>query len=308
MAHRSSPPSAGAHSGLHHDVLEWYDHHQRPLPWREPGTSAWAVLLSEVMSQQTPVARVIEPWRRWLRLWPTPADLAAASPAEVLREWGSLGYPRRALRLRETAIAVLQRHDGVIPSSIEDLRALPGIGEYSAAAVAVFAFQRRHPVVDVNVRRVLARAVGGLAEPAPSLNVAEKALAAEVLPLDPTMAPRWSVAVMELGALICTARRPRCERCPVSSRCAWQRAGRPPHDGPPRRGQAWEGTDRQARGRVMAVLRRQAGAGAEELAAIWPDPVQRGRVIASLIRDGLAEHGADGRLRLPGADSVEPGR
>src|SRR4051794_2660071 len=155
-------------SPLHAPVLDWYAAHARDLPWRAPGTGPWAVLVSEVMLQQTPVARVEPVWRAWLDRWPTPADLAAASPADVIRAWGKLGYPRRALRLREAAVAVTERHGGVVPAEVAALEALPGIGTYTARAVACFGYGQRQPVVDTNVRRVVARLVHGRAEAAPA--------------------------------------------------------------------------------------------------------------------------------------------
>nr|WP_180357581.1 A/G-specific adenine glycosylase [Streptomyces sp. NP160] len=276
-------------------VLRWYSSHARDLPWRHPGPPeqvAWPVLVSEVMLQQTPVARVEPVWRAWLERWPTPAALAADSAGEAVRAWGRLGYPRRALRLHAAAVAVVERHGGRVPSEQAELRALPGVGAYTAAAVGAFAFGQRVAVVDTNVRRVLARAVQGSAEPAPALTAAETALAVRVLPHAPPEEPRlparWSVAVMELGALVCTARAPRCGACPVADLCAWQRAGAPPDDGPARRGQAWHGTDRQVRGRLLALLREAPGPlDAAALSAAWDDDAQRERCLASLAADGL---------------------
>jgi A/G-specific adenine glycosylase len=285
---------------LHERVLGWYAEHARPLPWREPSCSPWGVLVSEVMSHQTPVARVEPVWREWMLRWPTPADLAAESPGEVVRAWGRLGYPRRALRLREAAVAIVERHAGVVPDAEDALRALPGVGAYTAAAVAAFAFGRRSVVVDTNVRRVLARVVQGREHAAPALTAAESALAASLVPDDPATAATWNVAVMELGALVCSARAPRCDACPVLDLCAWVAAGRPAHDGPPRRGQAWHGTDRQVRGALLQVLRESAGpVPRASLESAGPDPAQVERCIASLIEDGLLEPAGRGRYRLP---------
>src|ERR687894_962974 len=149
-------------------VVDWYAGAARDLPWREPGTDPWAVLVSEVMLQQTPVARVEPVGREWMARWPTPSALAAASPAEVIRAWGKLGYPRRALRLRETAVALTERHGGVVPADVAALEALPGIGTYTARAVACFGHGQPQPVVDTNVRRVVARLLHGRAEAAPA--------------------------------------------------------------------------------------------------------------------------------------------
>jgi len=286
-------------SPLHAPVLDWYAGHARDLPWRSPGTSAWAVLVSEVMLQQTPVSRVEPVYRAWLERWPTPAALAAEPPGAAVRAWGRLGYPRRALRLHAAATEVVARHGGELPTTYDGLVALPGVGEYTAAAVASFAHGARHAVLDTNVRRVLARTVGGAEQPAPTLTAAERARAEAVVPDDPATAARWAVAVMELGALVCTARAPGCDRCPVADRCAWRLAGCPAYDGPVRRTQAFAGTDRQVRGLLMAVLRDRPGpAGAEELAAVWAEPVQRDRALAGLVADGLLVEDA-GSYRLP---------
>lgn len=268
-------------------VVAWYDDAARDLPWRAPDRTPWGVLTSEVMLQQTPVARVEPVWRAWLARWPTPADLAAAPTADVLRAWGTLGYPRRALRLQEAARAVVDRHGGALPATEAELRALPGVGGYTAAAVAAFAFGLRAVVLDTNVRRVLARVLDGVALPPAHLSAAESARAAAVVPHDDAAAARWSVAVMELGALVCTARSPRCAACPVADLCAWRRAGYPALDAR-RRTQAWAGTDRQARGRLMAALRSATGpVPMAALAVAWPDDAQRERALASLVADGL---------------------
>lgn len=269
-------------------VLDWYGVAARDLPWRRPGCTPWGVLVSEVMLQQTPVVRVEPLWRRWLERWPGPADLAAASTADVLRAWDRLGYPRRALRLQECARAVVERHGGALPATEAELLALPGVGTYTAAAVMAFAHGRRSVVVDTNVRRVLARTLSGEALPPPSLTREEMARAAGVVPDDDATAARWSVGVMELGALVCTARAPRCAQCPVHDQCAWRAAGLPPdRHTHRRRRQAWAGTDRQVRGRVMAALRAADHPVPESLLDdVGPDE-QRRRAIAGLVADGL---------------------
>lgn len=283
-------------------MLRWYSQHSRNLPWRTPGVDGWAVLVSEVMLQQTPVARVLPVYAAWLSRWPAPAALAAEPPGEAVLAWGRLGYPRRALRLHEAAVAITARHGGEVPADYAELRALPGIGDYTAAAVASFAYGRRHAVLDTNVRRVLARLVDGRALPPASITVAERARAEALVPEDPATAARWAVASMELGALVCTARAPRCERCPVSEACAWQAAGRPADDGPPRKAQTYAGTDRQVRGRLLGVLRDRAPdpAPADALAACWHEPLQRARALNSLVADGLVDPLPDGRFALPG--------
>ncbi|HEY4602747.1 MAG TPA: A/G-specific adenine glycosylase [Blastococcus sp.] len=290
-------PAGGTAAG--EAIVDWYATAARDLPWRRPGTDAWAVLVSEVMLQQTPVVRVEPVWQDWLARWPTPAALAAASPADVIRAWGKLGYPRRALRLREAAAAITERHGGVVPSDVAALEALPGIGTYTARAVACFGHGRPQPVVDTNVRRVVARLVHGRAE-AGNARASDLTDIASLTPPDPARAVRFSVAAMELGALVCVAGTPRCGACPVRDRCVWRLAGRPPHDGPPRRVQKFAGTDRQVRGRLLDVLRaaHHPVTGAE-LDAAWDDAVQRGRCLDSLLTDGLVEQTADGRFTLP---------
>ncbi|WP_380170980.1 A/G-specific adenine glycosylase [Kineococcus sp. DHX-1] len=285
---------------LHTRVLDWYADHARDLPWRAADRTPWGVLVSEVMLQQTPVARVLPQWLAWMERWPTPSDLADAAPGDAVRAWDRLGYPRRALRLHAAAVALRDEHGGEVPDDHAQLLALPGIGSYTAAAVASFAFGQRYAVVDTNVRRVHARAVTGAAEPATALTAAEQRLAVALLPDDAPTAARWAVAVMELGALVCTARSPRCDDCPLLDRCAWVLAGRPAHDGPARRGQAWAGTDRQVRGKLLSVLRGSADpVTADELAACWADARQRARCLDGLVADGLVEPLPDGRFSLP---------
>jgi A/G-specific adenine glycosylase len=283
------------------EIMSWYASSARDLPWRRPGAGAWAVLVSEIMLQQTPVARVLPAYRAWLARWPTPSALAAASVADAVRQWDRLGYPRRAVRLHAAAQVITERHGGEVPATLGDLRALPGVGPYTAAAVASFAFGQRHAVLDTNVRRVLARLVGGRDQPARSQSAAEIRLAESLLPSEPWVAARWSVAVMELGALLCTASRPRCGECPVTAWCAWRLAGSPP-SGVPRRGQSYEGTDRQCRGRLLAVLRQSHGpVPAARLDAAWPDASQRARALASLVADGLAQPLPGNAYALPGS-------
>ena len=273
---------------LHAPILDWYDAHARPLPWREPAASPWSVMVSEFMLQQTPVARVLPVHAAWLERWPAPADLAAEAAGEAVRAWGRLGYPRRALRLHAAATTIVARHGGEVPTDHADLLELPGVGDYTAAAIASFAHGQRHVVLDTNVRRVLARVLDGRELPGASVTRAERTLAETVLPGDDATAATWSVAVMELGALVCTAASPACERCPVADLCAWRAAGRPAYDGPPRRGQAWAGTDRQCRGRLLAVVREAEGAVPRaRLDEAWSKAEQRDRCLASLVADGL---------------------
>ena len=286
-------------SDLHAPVLRWFDESARDLPWRRPGTTAWGVLVSEVMLQQTPVSRVRPVYETWMQRWPTPGDLAASPAGEAIRAWGRLGYPRRALRLHAAAGTIVDEHGGCVPAEPSDLRRLPGVGEYTAAAVAAFAYRRRVVVLDTNVRRVLARVSTGQAHPRAHLTAAERAVAESLLPIDDHTAARWSVAVMELGALVCTASAPHCEECPVAAQCAWLDAGRPTST-TPRRRQPFDGTDRQARGRVMALVRGADRAVTElEMANAWQDEGQRRRVVDSLLGDGLLVRTEQG-YELPG--------
>jgi A/G-specific adenine glycosylase len=244
---------------------------------------------------------VLPVWTEWLTRWPAPASLAAAPSGEAVRAWGRLGYPRRALRLHGSAVAIVDRHAGRVPESYDSLLALPGVGAYTAAAVASFAFRQRHAVLDTNVRRVLARMIGGEEYPPTAQTAAELRLAESLLPLEPAVAARWAVAVMELGALVCTARTPRCADCPVLESCAWRLGGKPGYDGPPRKGQSYAGTDRQCRGRLLAVLRHATGPVEKpELDIVWADPIQRERALDGLVSDGLVEPLHDGRYALPG--------
>lgn len=282
-------------------VLAWFAANARELPWRDPDASPWSILVSEIMLQQTPVVRVLPAWEAWMARWPTPADLAAEAPGEAVRMWNRLGYPRRALNLHACARAITEQHGGAVPSEHAELRALPGIGDYTAAAVAGFAFGKRHSILDTNVRRVLARAHTGVQYPPKAPSRAEWRLADALLPEDPDTAVRWGAASMELGALVCTARAPECGACPIAHQCAWRAAGHPPHQGPPRVGQKYAGTDRQVRGRLLAVLRDSAGPVAKPaLDAVWDEPVQRERALDALVADGLVDPLDDGRYALPG--------
>ncbi|WP_066065264.1 A/G-specific adenine glycosylase [Frankia sp. EI5c] len=291
---------AAAGSVLADLVVDWFGAHARELPWRRPETGPWGVLVSEVMLQQTPVHRVLPVWEAWLLRWPLPADLAAQPAGEAVREWGRLGYPRRALRLHQAATAIVERHGGSVPDQLDDLLALPGVGSYTARAVAAFAFRQRHPVIDVNVRRFVARAVEGVAEGPAAVARRDLELVAGLLPADPETAARASAAFMELGALVCVARAPRCGACPVLGHCAWTAAGSPPSTGPARRPQGYAGTDRQVRGRLLAVLRDATDpVGQSLLDQVWDEPVQRGRALAGLIADGLVVECAPGVYSLP---------
>ncbi len=281
-------------------VLSWYASHARELPWRQPDASPWAILVSEIMLQQTPVARVLPAYQAWLDRWPTPRALALCAPGEAVRQWGRLGYPRRALRLHAAARVITEDHAGQVPSALAALAALPGVGSYTAAAVASFAFAQRHAVLDTNVRRVLARVVRGQEFPSRSTSAAETRLAESLLPAGRQEAARWSVAVMELGALVCTATRPRCAGCPLAPGCSWRLAGSPPGTRSPA-APRYAGSDRHCRGSLLAVLREAGGPiRAAQLEAAWPDHQQRARALDGLVADGLAEPLPGGRFALPG--------
>jgi A/G-specific adenine glycosylase len=286
------------------DVLvltDWFAEQARPLPWRAPGTSAWSVLVSEIMLQQTPVARVEPSWHEWMARWPRPSDLAAATPADVLRMWGKLGYPRRALRLREAAEVIAREHNDIVPSDVDTLLALPGIGAYTARAVAAFAYRKRCPVVDTNVRRVIARAVHGAGDAGPASTTRDLADAEKLLPGHDELAAQMSAALMELGQTICTVRNPRCADCPIFDACAWQHNGRPAYAGPAKPVQKFAGTDRQVRGLLLDVLRDTSfPVPKSRLDIVWSDAGQRDRCLDSLLVDGLVEQTADGRFALPG--------
>ncbi len=279
-------------------LLDWYRTEQRDLPWRRPGVTPWQILVSEFMLQQTPVARVEPIWLAWIARWPTPSATAAAGAADVLRAWGKLGYPRRAKRLHECATVIATEHGDTVPADIETLLTLPGIGAYTARAVACFAYRKRVPVVDTNVRRVVARVVHGRADsPASARDLDD---VAALLP-DGAVAPRFSVALMELGATVCTARSPRCGLCPLSV-CAWRSNGYPELQSSVRRTQRYAGTDRQVRGRLLDVLRgNNSPVPKAQLDVVWlTDTAQRDRALDSLLVDGLVEQTADGRFALAG--------
>jgi A/G-specific adenine glycosylase len=282
------------------ELLGWYEREQRDLPWRRPGVTPWQVLVSEFMLQQTPVARVEPIWLAWVARWPTPSATAAASAADVLRAWGKLGYPRRAKRLHECALAIAGEHGDAVPSDVETLLSLPGIGAYTARAIACFAYRQRVPVVDTNVRRVVARAVHGRADAAPSSSPRDLDDVDALLPNNDE-APLFSVALMELGATVCTARSPRCGICPLSV-CAWRSAGYPAATTQARRVQRYAGTDRQVRGRLLDVLRgNDSPVTRADLDLAWlSDTAQRDRALDSLLVDGLVEQTADGRFALAG--------
>lgn len=287
-------------TGIGERIADWYAAGHRDLPWRRPGFTAWGTLVSEFMLQQTPVARVIPALERWLSRWPTPADLASVPPGEAVRAWERLGYPRRALALHGAATAIAERHDNQVPADVDALLALPGVGPYTARAVAAFAYGIRTPVVDTNVRRVLARAVHGQGAAGPARTATDLTEMKALLPVDPARARLVNAGTMELGQTVCTARSPRCEECPLAAECAWRAAGYPAYQGPRVPVQKkYEGSDRQVRGLVLRELRASdTPVSAEVIAGLWPDAEQLTRAVDGLLRDGLVKrNGAE--LRLP---------
>jgi A/G-specific adenine glycosylase len=268
----------------------------RPFPWRET-RDPWAVLVSEVMLQQTQAQRVVGPYERFLERFPTATACAEAGLGPVLEAWAGLGYNRRARHLHEAARAIVARHQGTVPADLDGLRALPGVGAYTARAVLVFAFERHEAVVDVNVARVLARAVAG----APLSLGAAQTLADTLVP--PGRAWVWNQALMEIGAEVCRARVPACDRCPLAPTCVWcnAAAGAPDPAPAPSRQSRFEGSDRQGRGRLVDALRSGPVSPARLRSVCgWPDDPERARRVADgLVAEGLARRARGNVLVLP---------
>jgi len=275
-------------------ILDWFEKNKRDLPWRN--TTPWGVMISEFMLQQTPVKRVLPKWHEWMERWPTPADLAASKRSDAITAWGRLGYPRRATRLYESAGVIATKFDNEVPRSIEDLRTLPGVGEYTAAAIASFAYNESALVMDINIRRFFARSIDGVESPTQSPSQVERKIRAELIPNNGAL---WAAATMELGALVCTARTPACNECPVMTSCAWRKAGYPKSD-LAKRTQSWTGTDRQCRGVIVQHLREEKSATKSALMKLWSDSDQAERALKSLIADHLIE--ATGRSSFKLAD------
>jgi A/G-specific adenine glycosylase len=283
-------------AALRRSVLGFGRSGLRPLPWRAT-RDPWAILVSEVMLQQTQAERVRAPYERFLRRFPTVRACADASVGDVLRAWAGLGYNRRARNLHQAAAVMAERHQGTVPADLSALLALPGIGPYTARAVLVFAFETDHAVVDVNVQRVIARAVVGQ----PVAAVRAQAIADRLVP--PGGGWLWNQSLMEIGAVLCGPRAPVCGPCPLASDCVRAGAGRPSPDpaAPRHRQSAFAGSDRQGRGRLVDAL-RAGPVPARQLAATcgWPDDAERARRVAdSLVADGLARRRPGGVLTLP---------
>lgn len=264
-------------------ILDWFDQNQRDLPWRK--TNAWGVMVSEFMLQQTPVNRVLPKWHEWMERWPDPAALAEAKKSDVISAWGRLGYPRRALRLYESAKLISSEHGNRVPREVEVLLSLPGVGDYTAAAIAAFAYGDSTLVLDVNIRRFFARMYDGVEHPTASLSRYERKIRAELIPQD---GPKWAAATMEFGALVCTARSPLCNQCPVKVSCAWAKAGFPREEVKSKT-QAWHGTDRKCRGTVVQALRENLKLTPSALKKLWDDDAQVEKALKTLLADGLIE-------------------
>ncbi len=287
---------------IYDDLSRWWDESARDFPWRFGRTTPWGVLISEVMSQQTPMTRVLPYWVAWMQMWPTARELAKASVAEVITAWGTLGYPRRALRLQECARVVSEQYGGELPQTYEELIALPGVGDYTASAVLAFAFGKRSVVIDTNIRRVISRAVQGEESRGGSATAVEKKVLAECVPTDTKKSVVWNQSTMELGAVICTAQSPKCDECPIRDSCAFYAAGLPglgvKRTRPP---QKFAGTNRQVRGLILKELRGAAGLSLpyEKISQIWDNSVQFDECLASLDNDGLVVINADHSVSLP---------
>ncbi|MDA3017929.1 MAG: hypothetical protein O3A17_00230 [Actinomycetota bacterium] len=279
---------------LHQPVLTWYRENKRDLPWRD--SDPWSVLVSEIMLQQTPVARVLPIYIQWMKRWPTAASLAQATPAEVITAWGRLGYPRRALRLHECAKVITTQHNGVVPSSEIELRKLPGVGEYTSAALIAFAFGGRSLVLDINIRRLFSRVVDGVETPKAAPTKSERVERKKLIP--EKSAAIWAAATMELGALICTAKKPKCGLCPLADQCKWRNLDFPLSD-QPKRTQTWHGTDRQCRGVIVQALRENSALGKKEIILLWDVPSQVEKALLTLLEDGLVISIPGQRFSLP---------
>ncbi len=281
-------------NSLEKPITQWFAKNKRYLPWRT--TTPWGVMVSEFMLQQTPVARVLPKWNEWMQRWPTPAELAIATPAQVITAWGRLGYPRRALRLHESAKIIARDFNNEVPESEEVLRSLPGIGDYTAAAISAFAFGANTLVMDVNIRRVLVRVLDGKEHPTSSPTVRERESRLAILPR--RNADNWAAATMELGALICTSKNPSCNDCPLISQCKWRKNGYPQSE-LVRKSQDWHGTDRKCRGTIVQALRENESLTLSAIKKLWPEESQVEKALETLLADHLIEEHSRSRFRLP---------
>lgn len=297
-----SPDAAGREP-----LLAWYEPRRSAYPWRR-STDPYAVLVSEVMLQQTQAARVAPAYRAFLRRFPSVRALAASGRAEILRAWDGLGYNRRAVALWASARAIVRDHAGVVPTDPAALRRLPGVGPYTSAAVASVAFGAPVAAVDTNVRRIVARVFEGR-EP-DELPAARIGRLAERW-LDRRDPGSWNQALMDLGREICRPR-PRCEACPLAGICQLTRLGARSRSRPRRsglsRGEPFEGSNRQVRGAVVRALRRRPSLTLEALALETGHPSARvERAVRELADEGIVQAGpaalagrGAGRVRLAG--------
>lgn len=234
-----------------------------------------------------------------MKRWPTPKDLSESPVAEAIRLWENLGYPRRAKRLHESSVILTQQFNGEVPQTFAELISLPGVGEYTANAILAFAFDQRSLVLDVNVRRLLARAWLGQSHQAPSISVIERVLAEELLPLGDQNAATWSAASMELGALVCTAREPACAKCPIVNDCNWFSQGKPTSNIPKKVQARYEGSARQERGRILKILREHKNSvSLKQLQQQSPDQQRFETALIQLVDEGMIEKNR-GRYALP---------
>ena len=281
-------PPAALPTPARRALLAWYDAQGRTIAFRA-SRDPYAILVSEVMAQQTQIARVEPAWRSFLERFPTVRELAEAAPADVLRAWRGMGYDRRALNLRRAAAAIVVEHGGAVPSDVAALERLPGIGPYTARAVAAIAFGSSTGAVDTNVRRVLGRALS--LDPADARAV--QAAANRSVPRDRPAA--WTHAVMDLGATVCRPRSPRCNACPIARWCRYVPAASSPA---PRRRHTtpFPSTTRWLRGRILDRLRATPGSAWTRIEAPIGDHDHAaiGRALAALARDGLVELRDDG--------------
>jgi A/G-specific adenine glycosylase len=264
-------------------VISWFEKNQRDLPWRK--SNAWGVLVSEIMLQQTPVNRVLPIWNEWLHRWPRPIDFANESSAEILKAWGKLGYPRRALALHNAAKEIVEKHHGEVPTLYEELIELPGIGDYTANAILAFAYRQPSLVLDTNIRRFFSRYFDGESHPKSSQSKYEREMREKLIPS--VKGEVWAAATMEFGALICTANSPKCDECFLAQECVWLIAGKPISEHKKVKQAKFEGSDRQCRGQILGHLRENQSATSKQLLALWNDEQQSNKAISSLLKDRL---------------------
>jgi A/G-specific adenine glycosylase len=274
-------------SKINKSLLGWYKHYARVLPWRKTH-NPYRILISEVMLQQTQVSRVLQKYPEFLRRFPSMKALAAARPADVIRAWAGMGYNNRALRLQQLAQNVQTKCKGRLPSDPTALESLPGIGRYSANAIACFAFGKHVPVVDTNVRRVFSRMLGK------QISIAEEWKCAEQM-LPRSNVYHWNQGLMELGALVCSSANPQCPVCPLKFYC--RSAGRivSPTKRKPASSTKPKIPDRIYRGKIITVLRSLNGRSAmnsiQLLERVKPKIGKRklAKLLGSLRRDGLLQ-------------------